>query len=110
PFEIERKNRRSRLSGAHDRVVDRFEPANVAPVQNHGCAMRGSRERDCFADTIAGAGDENDAVAEEVSGRRAGAWIHGVRIAVRGRESDLSLTPPSTRARPLSVPASGRGA
>ena len=59
-LEIERHDRRPRLLRCDDGVVDRFELAHVATVQEHGRAVRSSGLRDGFADAVARAGDENN--------------------------------------------------
>ena len=65
-LEVERQDRRPRMLGGDDRVVDRFELAHVASVQDHARAVRRCSLRDRLADAVARAGDENDSVAQEV--------------------------------------------
>jgi hypothetical protein len=77
-LEIQRQQGRSRLLGRYYRVVDRFEPLYVAPVENDARPECRSRKRNRFADAIAGAGDENDAITKQVGGRGVGAGVEHV--------------------------------
>ena len=70
--EIERQDRRLRLSGRDDLVVERLELAHDAPVQHDRRAARGAGERQRPAEPAGGAGDHDDAPRQIDGGRGTG--------------------------------------
>ncbi len=67
--EVERQDRRLRVSGVDDLVVERFELAHDASVQHDGRALRRAGEREHSSQPAARAGDERHPAVEQSAGR-----------------------------------------
>ena len=78
--QIQRQDRRLRVTGGDDLVVDRLELADDAPVQHDGRAARGARERERPAEAAGRTGDHDCAAGQvDVTGEGGGGQGHGAR-------------------------------
>src|SRR6185295_10299680 len=82
-LEIQRHDRGPRMVRSDDGVVDGFELANVATMQQHRRAMGSSCLGYGLTDAVARSGDENDSAGQRVGRGFVGAGIHAV--IVRGQ-------------------------
>ena len=99
--EIERQDRRLRMAGGDDFVVERFELAHDAAVQHDGGAARARRRSASGATEAAGGAGDQDRAAGEVDA--SGAWAAGsgigrAAIGERGATADAGLARRATLA------------